>query len=154
MGWIIVLCSSPNNSTNSVRFRFISRELLRVARMRSSLCERDLRRTYAFLWHVRCSISIRMDDEGIAMLSNKRNQDAPEKCAPAASVEDALARLSNEDSKLGERMLNAAVAGAVVARQPADLILRAEAAEAWNSIRPVIARHLTCEEDIVLPWAK
>jgi len=88
------------------------------------------------------------------MLSNKRNQDAPEKCAPAASVEDALARLSNEDSKLGERMLNAAVAGAVVARQPADLILRAEAAEAWNSIRPVIARHLTCEEDIVLPWAK
>jgi Hemerythrin HHE cation binding domain len=95
-----------------------------------------------------------MEDEGIVMLSNKRNQDAQDKCAISASVEDALARLSKEDSKLGERMLNAAVAGAVVARQPADTILRAEAAEAWNSIKPVIARHLTCEEDIVLPWAK
>ena len=95
-----------------------------------------------------------MEDEGIAMLSDKCNQDAPGKSAAAANVEDALARLSKEDSKLGERMLNAAVAGAVVARQPADTILRAEAAEAWSSIKPVIARHLTCEEDIVLPWAK
>ena len=56
----------------------------------------------------------------------------PGKCAAAARVEAALARLSVEDSKLGERLLNAAVAGAVVARQPADTILRAEAAEAWN----------------------
>ena len=67
------------------------------------------------------------------------HQDAPVTCA---AIEDALARLSNEDSKLGERMLNAAVAGAVVARQPADTILRAEAAEAWNSIKTVIAHHL------------
>jgi hypothetical protein len=95
-----------------------------------------------------------MEDEGIVMLINKRNQDAQGNCVKSARVEDALTRLSHEDSKLGERMLNAAVAGAVVARQPADTILRAEAAEAWNSIRPVIARHLTCEEDIVLPWAK
>ncbi|HEV2170797.1 MAG TPA: hemerythrin domain-containing protein [Candidatus Binatus sp.] len=71
----------------------------------------------------------------------------------AARVEAALTRLSSEDSKLGTRLLNAAVAGAVVARQPADMILRAEAAEAWNSIKPVIEHHFTSEEDIVLPWA-
>jgi len=49
-----------------------------------------------------------------------------------AEVEAALARLTNEDSKLGERLINAAVAGAVVARQPADPMLRAEAAAAWE----------------------
>ena len=72
----------------------------------------------------------------------------------SAQVEAALARLTNEDTKLGERLINAAVAGAVVARQPADTMLRAEAAEAWNSIKAVIASHLSSEEDIVLPWMK
>ena len=88
------------------------------------------------------------------MLTNKTNLDRPERCAASARVVDALKRLSLEDSKLGERLLSAAVAGAVVARQPADTLLRAEAAEAWNSIKTVIAHHLTSEEDIVLPWMK
>jgi len=69
-------------------------------------------------------------------------------------VEDALARLSYEDSKLARRPLDAAVAGAVVARHPWDVGLRAEAAEAWNSIRPVIADDIASEEKVVLPWAK
>jgi hypothetical protein len=69
-------------------------------------------------------------------------------------VEDALARLSYEDSKLGTRRLDAAVAGAVVAREPSDPFLRAEAAEAWNSIRPVITSHIASEQEVVLPWAK
>jgi Hemerythrin HHE cation binding domain len=69
-------------------------------------------------------------------------------------VEDALVRLSYEGSKLARRPLNAAVAGAVVARHPWDVALRAEAAEAWNSIRPLIADHIASEEEVVLPWAK
>src|SRR6266481_3148426 len=69
-------------------------------------------------------------------------------------VEDALARLNSEDSELGKHLLDAAVAGAVLARQPSDPILRAEAAEAWNSIRPVILNHLARQEEIILPWAK
>jgi Hemerythrin HHE cation binding domain len=69
-------------------------------------------------------------------------------------VEDALARLSSEDSELSKHLLDAAVAGAVVARQPSDTILRAEAAEAWNSIKPVIVNHLARQEEIILPWAK
>ena len=88
------------------------------------------------------------------MPMNKPNQDRLIHKIPSAQVEAALARLSNEDSKLGERLINAAVAGAVVARQPADKILRAEAAEAWNSIKTVIAHHLKSEEDVVLPWMK
>ena len=74
--------------------------------------------------------------------------------AARARVEAALERLSFEDSKLAARLLDAAVAGAVVARQPSDALLRAEAAEAWNSLKPVIARHLASEEEVILPWAK
>lgn len=80
-------------------------------------------------------------------------QDLLEAGSTTAQVEAAIKRLSSEDSKLGECLLNAAVAGAVVARQPADPILRAEAAEAWNSIKTVIEHHLASEEHIVLPWA-
>jgi hypothetical protein len=69
-------------------------------------------------------------------------------------VEDALARLTGEDSELGKHLLDAAIAGAVVARKPSDTILRAEAAEAWNSIKPVIVNHLARQEEIILPWAK
>jgi hypothetical protein len=99
-------------------------------------------------------LAFRMRNEETTMLSNKLNQERPEKGAAATQVETMLARLSREDSKLGERMLDAACAGAVVARQPADMILRAEAAEAWNSIRIVIEHHFSCEEDVVLPWAE
>ena len=88
------------------------------------------------------------------MQNNKINPGRPGKCVDTAQIEAALKRLSLEDSKLGDRLLNAAVAGAVVARQPADRILRAEAAEAWNSIKTVIAHHLSSEEDIVVPWMK
>jgi len=88
------------------------------------------------------------------MPTNNQNQDRSEKAVATTRVEAALARLSHEDSTLGKRLLNAAVAGAVVARQPVDTILRAEAAEAWNSIKQVIAHHLASEENIVLPWAK
>ncbi len=90
----------------------------------------------------------------IAMAMNKEIQAQPEKCAMAERIEAAVARLSLEDSKLGERLLNAAVAGAVVARQPCDTTLRAEADEAWNSIKTVIAHHPGSEEDIVVPWMK
>ena len=88
------------------------------------------------------------------MVLNKENGIQLNQKLATAEVEAALARLTKEDSKLGERLINAAVAGAVVARQPADAILRAEAAEAWNSIRPVIAHHFNCQKDIVLPWAE
>jgi hypothetical protein len=91
--------------------------------------------------------------KGTAMLAGELNRDAIEQGAATAKVEAALARLNSDDSKLGERLLNAAVAGAIVARQPSDVILRAEAAEAWNSIKPVIEHHIASETDVVLPWA-
>jgi hypothetical protein len=88
-----------------------------------------------------------------AVLTSTSNHELPETQGATARVEAAVKRLSTEDSRLGERLLNAAVAGAVLARQPTDAILRAEAAEAWNSIKPVIEHHFTSEEDVILPWA-
>jgi hypothetical protein len=114
--------------------------------MRYTLCERDLVEPTLFAGTLNAVF--------IAMPMNKPNQDRLEQKIPTAQVEAALARLSKEDSKLGESLISAAVAGAVVARQPCDKILRAEAAEAWNSIKTVIAHHLSSEEDIVLPWMK
>ncbi len=73
--------------------------------------------------------------------------------AARSRVEAALGRLSYEDSKLGSSVFDAGAAGALVARHPSDAILRAEAAEAWNSLRLVIMHHLASEEEIVLPWA-
>src|SRR5277367_5126743 len=90
----------------------------------------------------------------MTILTNKNNLTQTVNCAASARVVDALKRLSLEDSKLGESLLSAAVAGAVVARPPADTILRAEAAEAWNSIKTVITHHLNSKEDIVLPWMR
>ncbi len=82
------------------------------------------------------------------------NQSSSNNGTAKSRVEACLTNLSNEDSKLAKRLLDAAVAGAVVARHPACANLRAEAAEAWDSIKPVIVHHLASEEEIVLPWAK
>ena len=95
-----------------------------------------------------------LDATSMAMATNTQRQDLFEPKLAPAQVEAVLKRLSKEDSKLGERLISAAAAGAVVARQPADMILRAEAAEAWNSIRPVIAHHLSSEENVIVPWLK
>ena len=92
--------------------------------------------------------------EQIAMVLSKENRAQLDQKLATAKVEAALAQLSNEDSKLGERLINAAVAGAVLARQPADKMLRGEAADAWNSIKIVLKSHLSSEEEIVLPWMK
>ena len=90
----------------------------------------------------------------MAMALSKENRVQLDQKLVTAEVEAALARLSIEDSKLGERLISAAVAGAVLARQPGDKMLRAEAAEAWNSIKTVLKNHLSSEEEIVLPWMK
>ena len=99
--------------------------------------------------HVSCQRRVKENDN-----SNNKIQSDSRKKLPRRRSKRRSTRLTNEDTKLGERLINAAVAGAVVARQPADTMLRAEAAEAWNSIKLVIASHLSSEEDVVLPWMK
>jgi hypothetical protein len=65
-----------------------------------------------------------------------------------------LGQLEREDVKLGARLLDAAVAGAVVARHPTDKDFRREAERAWHAIEPLISHHLKSEEESVLNWAE
>ena len=97
---------------------------------------------------------MKKDGKGTTMDLNATNHNPIQANAATAEVEAALARLGHEDLKLGERLLKAAVAGAVVARHPGDTVLRAEAAEAWNSMKQNFAHHMECQKDVVLPWLK
>lgn len=88
------------------------------------------------------------------MANAKSNESERARMAEVGEVQKAIRELSREDRKLGEQLLDAAVAGAVVARQPADAALRAEAAAAWAKIAPLLEHHLASEEKTVLPWAE
>lgn len=65
----------------------------------------------------------------------------------------ALSELEREDSAIRDHLLDAAVAGATLARDPADPELRAEAARTWQALAAGVARHLASEDDLVLPYA-
>lgn len=65
----------------------------------------------------------------------------------------ALSDLEREDSAIRDHLLDAAVAGATLARDPADRDLRGEAARAWQALAAGVAHHLASEDDMVLPYA-
>jgi Hemerythrin HHE cation binding domain len=73
--------------------------------------------------------------------------------ARAVPTRAALSELGREDSELRDHLLDAAVAGATLARDPADRELRDEAALAWKALASGVAHHLASEDELVLPWA-
>jgi iron-sulfur cluster repair protein YtfE (RIC family) len=73
-----------------------------------------------------------------------------ERTAPTRA---ALSELGRQDSALRDQLLDAAVAGATLARDPSDRELRHEAARAWKALASGVAHHLASEDDLVLPWA-
>ncbi len=90
----------------------------------------------------------------VAIAGERTNSRAPRAAAArTAQVRAALTELEREDSAMRTHLLDAAVAGATLARDPADRELRKEAERAWNSLASVVSHHLTSEDDLVLPWA-
>jgi hypothetical protein len=65
-----------------------------------------------------------------------------------------LSQLEREDATIGALLLDAAVAGAVVARHPSDTEFRREAERTWRTLEPLISHHLKSEEEEVLNWAE
>ncbi|HVA80513.1 MAG TPA: hypothetical protein VNF29_06275 [Candidatus Binataceae bacterium] len=51
-------------------------------------------------------------------------------------------------------LLDAAVAGAILARDPADRALRHEAAQAWQSLAATLSHHVAAEEEMAARWVK
>lgn len=60
--------------------------------------------------------------------------------------------LNREDSQLRSCLLDAAIAGLRLTRNPDSLDLRRDAAQVWAVIEPILSRHLEAEDTEVIPW--
>jgi len=60
--------------------------------------------------------------------------------------------LNREDSQLRSWLLDAALAGLRLARNPESRELRRDAARIWATIEPILSKHLEAEDSEVLPW--
>ena len=60
--------------------------------------------------------------------------------------------LNREDSQLRSCLLDAALAGLRLTRNPESLELRHDAARIWATIEPILSRHLDAEDSRLLPW--
>ncbi len=73
-----------------------------------------------------------------------------------ASTDDGIRRLwlelNREDSKLRSRLLDAALAGLRLERNPESRELRRDAAQLWATIEPILSHHLDTEDKELLPW--
>ena len=60
--------------------------------------------------------------------------------------------LNREDSQLRSCLLDAAIAGLRLTRNPDSLDLRRDAAHLWAVIEPILSHHLEAEDTEVIPW--
>ena len=60
--------------------------------------------------------------------------------------------LNREDSQLRSCLLDAAIAGLRLTRNPDSLDLRRDAAQVWAVIEPILSHHLEVEDTEVIPW--
>ena len=83
--------------------------------------------------------------------------DAKESTAKDANRIDAGIRrlseaLNREDSQLRSFLLDAALAGLRLERNPESRELRRDAARIWATIEPILSHHLEAEDSELLPW--
>jgi hemerythrin-like domain-containing protein len=69
-----------------------------------------------------------------------------------AGIRRLTQELNREDSRLRPRILDAALAGLRLERNPESLELRRDAAQVWAAIQQILSHHLDAEEKRLLPW--
>ena len=69
-----------------------------------------------------------------------------------AGIRSLSEELNREDSQLRSRLLDAALAGLRLERNPESPELRRDAAQVWAAIRPVLSQHLDVEDNQLLLW--
>ncbi len=69
-----------------------------------------------------------------------------------AGIRTLSGELNREDSQLRSRLLDAALAGLRLERNPESSPLRLDAAQVWAVIEPILSHHLDAEERDLLPW--
>jgi hypothetical protein len=121
-------------------------------------------------WHVRCFIAAQMEFPATRNQARAEEHERQVKMKVAAEppkprgkrvakvrtvpTRAALSELGRQDSALRDHLLDAAVAGATLARDPADPQLRHEADLTWKALASGVAHHLASENELVLPWAE
>ena len=60
--------------------------------------------------------------------------------------------LNREDSRLRSCLLDAALAGLRLERNPESRELRRDAAQLWATIEPILSHHLDTEDNELVPW--
>lgn len=69
-----------------------------------------------------------------------------------AGIRHLAEELNREDSQLRSCLLDAALAGLRLTRNPESLELRRDAARIWATIEPILSHHLDAEDSRLLPW--
>jgi DNA-binding response OmpR family regulator len=77
---------------------------------------------------------------------------AAEKTNADAGIRRLSEELNREDSQLRSTLLDAALAGLRLERNPESHELRRDAARIWKTIEPILSHHLEAEGSRVLPW--
>ena len=82
--------------------------------------------------------------------------DAKESAKDANRIDAGIRHLSEElnreDSQLRSFLLDAALAGLRLERNPESRELRRDAARVWATIEPILSHHLEAEDSELLPW--
>lgn len=71
---------------------------------------------------------------------------------PDAVIRHLADELNREDSQLRAYLLDAALAGLRLARNPESADLRRDATRVWTAIEPTLSHHLKAEDQELLPW--
>jgi DNA-binding response OmpR family regulator len=83
---------------------------------------------------------------------NQREATAASAARVDAGIRSLSEELNREDSRLRSRLLDAALAGLRLERNPESPELRRDAAQLWATIEPILSHHLDAEEKDLLPW--
>ncbi len=69
-----------------------------------------------------------------------------------AGIQHLSQELNREDSQLRSCLLDAAIAGLRLSRNPESPALRHDVAQIWGLMGPILSHHLEAEDSQVLPW--
>jgi hypothetical protein len=74
--------------------------------------------------------------------------------AGADAMRALLAELRHDDTGMERCLLDAALSGLALSRNPSSKEDRRRADKAWKAISGILSDHLTSEDDSVIPWAE
>jgi hypothetical protein len=91
---------------------------------------------------------------GGSVMSARKSQPNKTAADAAMEIQSVARRFLAEDERLKLPLLDAAVAGIVLAFKPDHREMRRQAARAWGELETLLWEHIAREEDKLVPWAE